>query len=827
MPVSQALPDKRLPRLNLLFAALALLFFISACSPIGGRGQDVVQDKSNFLVSGHFIGQTLTSTYAGLTGFRFYLVPREAGDGKILLSLYPSVKKEKLLAQASMPLAQVSQANFYAFQFSPIADSYLSSYYLELTVEGSGTVNIAIGYQNTYLDGSLYTDLQPNPYQLTFLPLYALKLAILGIAQEAVHWVGWLLALAFLILPGSALLRILAGDWYVRQPAGSRIALTAAAGLALYPILFLFAYLLKLSVGVFLAFIPGCLGGLYFLTLAWKQRGEIKKYRWARPAAADIAYLVAVLAIIFVRFWSVRTLALPLFGDSVHHTMIARLIIQNGGLFDSWQPWAEMQSFTYHFGLHTLIACLHWLTNLDPAQATLIMGQLLNILAVLALYPLALKVSGGSRWAGVFAILIAGALSPMPMFYTNWGRYTQLNGQVLLLGAMLLFWELFETQKPGWKLTLITGLIWGGLALTHYRVTIFATLSIPGLVLLYSGRPFRSGWTLRSVWRELWPRFRWMAGAGLLAGLIFLPWFWHIYGGGIFRAVSLQFTTPVAALNPDTLEANTPGPITGYLPMLVWLAMPIATAWGLWRRNREMLSVAIWTLAILLSANPAWFNLPGTNALPNFAIFIMAYVFAACLVGPAAAWIAEWIERSARLIGSLALILLVAATSVFGGVQRLHDIQPINFAMASWPDLRAAEWIRANTPADARFLVNAYLAYNDAMLVATDSGMWLDQIAGRKTTQPLMLYAYEKPPYPGYVAGYNQLVKTIQDKGWSAPETIQALLDRGVHYAFIGQRGGHANYGGPIAMDGAQMTASGRWKTIYHQDLVWVLELQP
>ncbi|MFN2280805.1 MAG: hypothetical protein ACK2TZ_03005, partial [Anaerolineales bacterium] len=73
-----------------------------------------------------------------------------------------------------------------------------------------------------------------------------------------------------------------------------------------------------------------------------------------------LALLFTIALIIAVRFWVIRSLDAPMWGDSYQHTMIAQLIVDHGGLFDSWQPYAEMTTFTYHFGFHSLVAVFHW-----------------------------------------------------------------------------------------------------------------------------------------------------------------------------------------------------------------------------------------------------------------------------------------------------------------------------------------------------------------------------------------------------------------------------------------------------------------------------------
>ena len=52
----------------------------------------------------------------------------------------------------------------------------------------------------------------------------------------------------------------------------------------------------------------------------------------------------------------------PLWGDSQQHSTIVQLILDHGGLFDDWAPYADIQSLTYHFGFHAFAASIAWLT---------------------------------------------------------------------------------------------------------------------------------------------------------------------------------------------------------------------------------------------------------------------------------------------------------------------------------------------------------------------------------------------------------------------------------------------------------------------------------
>jgi hypothetical protein len=645
--------------------------------------------------------------------------------------------------------------------------------------------------------------------------------------------------------------------------------LAAGLSLALYPLLLLWGNLIGLQLGPLYAWAPPLAG---LATLLWRNRD----WRPARLAAAwrawahspalwpDLALLIVIGLLAGVRFAAADAIDAPLWGDSYHHTLIAQLLVDHGGLFNSWQPYAEMQTLTYHFGFHTAAATLHWFSGLAPPQAIIWAGQLLNVLAVIALYPLAFRV-GGSRWAGVGALLLAGLLAPMPAYYVNWGRYTQLAGQAILPAAIYLIWAAVDnryesvaashrqTMNPGrsiaddgpttdhepqttdyeshgssWRFFILPWLALAGLGLAHYRVLIFVVFFFPALLLLQLGRQ-----RLRSLLAR-------MAVVAVGAGLLFLPWFIHVFAGRILAIFAIWLTTPATALPPATQEYNAAIDPQLVLPALVWLLLVFSLAWGLWRRDRGVALLGLWWLFVLLAVNPHWLSLPGTGALTNFALLIAAYIPVGVLLGAAFGWLVCAASGDRPMLGieprpssfdlrrRIALpigTMLLAALALWGATRRLGDLEIPQHALVTRPDLRAAAWIRANTPPDARFLVNAFFAFGDSSVVGSDGGWWLPLLSGRQTTLPPLLYVSEQAPRPDYYRWVTALPALLQQQPIDAPAVLDMLRQRGIAYVYIGQRQGRVNYAGSAVLQPQQMLDSAHFRPIYHEDRVWVFEV--
>lgn len=798
-------------------AGLLLILLIAGCSPIGGRGQTQAMDTSITLGNSGTAGQTFTATYAGLAGMRLYLEAVPNSQGSVTLKLYPAGQRDHEIARGELDAGQISGAGFVTIEFDrPLAGSAFQDYYLELSKSGEGEVRLGSAPANTYLEGGLYLNRRAQTRQIAFMPIYAPFDWAAGIVFESLRWLGWLALAAFaILLPGLALVQWTGCANDFAAGVMGRILLGIAPGFAVYPILFLLFWLLQISGGMFLAWAPGILAGLYLLVRYRRNlRGLSLKRALASVRPVDLAWVGCALAVVFSRFWAVRTLPLPMWGDSIHHSMITELIVRNGGLFASWQPFNDMSSLTYHFGFHVFSAVIHWIGGLPSPQSVLVAGQLLNILAVLSLSPLATRIAKGNPWAGVVAILVAGCLTSMPMFYTNWGRYTQLAGQVILPGAVLLLWRLCEVPQVRRLEVILTGAVWGGLALTHYRVMIFAVTAALPLLMLHPVVFKDRNRLLRIVF------------SGALAGLLFLPWFLHVYGSSVYQVLTGSLATAPANLTQAQQDYNAIGDLSRYLPPVIWGLTAISAAWGIAQRNKGVLLIAGWALLVVLAANPGWLGLPGSGILSNFAVFIAAYLFAACLIAAALAWLVDRLLQRRPVFLLWMVALLAIAVAILGTPARLRDIQPAAHALGTRADLRAFAWIRDNLPTDARFLVNSFSAYGDTIYVGSDGGWWLPQMTERKSSLPPMIYSSETSEDGELAERVNKIGDLVKFKGIRDAETLSVLAGDRIGYIYIGQQNGSVNDPGPKPLDPAILQADGRFELVYREDQVWIFKIR-
>ena len=804
-------------RFRSLVSLLVFALLLSGCSSLVDNDQgSAVPECQLVLEPGQTVGQTLVARHGGLAGVDLWLAPHEGAQGELILHLRsaPDLGTGSELAQSLRSGESLAASGFQRFSFSPIQASHGESYYAFLEYQGTGVLQVGCAGGDSYQDGAAYQSHAPLDAQLAFRLTYAAEGVLRDLVAAAIQGAGLLLlALVVFALPGYALLAWLWRGGHL--PWLSRLGLAVGLSVAIYPLLFLWADLLGIHLGALYAWLPIVAGALALLWRhrAWRPRqGWDALRRWLSSPAflPDLAAVLVLLLVFVTRLLVVRTLDAPLWGDSYQHTMIAQLLLDNRGLFSSWAPYAELQTLTYHFGFHSMVAVYSWVTGAAAPQSTIWVGQLLNALAVVVLYSYVFHMSK-RRWAGVAALLVAGLLLPMPMVYVNWGRYTQLAGQVILPVAMLLSAKALVAAKRDWRAVILTWIAVGGLSLTHFRVLVFYGIFVVAWALV----------SLRKVGlRHAIARVA-LLGSG--SALLFLPWFVRTWGGGILSNFQRQVTTMPSQLDTWTRQYNAIGDITSYMTMPLWLLLFLALGVGLWRRRSEVLLIAVWMGLLLLATNPHWLDLPGSGAISNFAIFIAVYIPAGLLLG---SWVVELPDRfyASRWVQAVLLLCVIALGGV-GFRSRLSDLQLRLHQLVTRPDVQAMSWIAENTSADARFLVNSFFAYGGTSIVGSDGGWWLPLLANRSSTLPPLNYGTEQGPYPEYVSWINELAAQLIEHGTDDPASLEMLRRHGVTHVYVGQRQGVVNSGGVVMLDPEALAASPHYTLLYHRDRVWIFEL--
>jgi len=607
-------------------------------------------------------------------------------------------------------------------------------------------------------------------------------------------WIEQAIALVFLfILPGWALLSLLCRD--IRLELGEKVGLSAGLSVSLYAVLFHFFSFFNIAPGPLYAWIPGSTAFCYIAILgilkANRRNAEAHKGSSEQHSASDCTgvrssqavFLVFTALLFLTRMLVIRNMTAPAWGDSVHHTIIVRLMLDHGGLFQSWAPYAPLESFTYHFGFHASASVWAWLTGASTVQAVLSCGQVLNMLAILALYPLARFLTGSSR-SGLGMMLVAGFLFPLPGYFVNWGRYTQLTGQIILPVAIwfiALLWTKKSRPRPG--LLIVITLIILALGLTHYRVTVLLITAAAALTLY-------GLWLFRQELKSWVIRIAHLTVCGATALLAFLPWILRFSESRLPAIFGIS-----AGYIPDgNFVSDLPiwGNTSFYFHDIFWIAALLGLAAAFLRRPILAVFVSLWFFLSFVLANPRFFGLPGNGFLSNEYLIFALYIPIALLLG----WLIGFVWKKAdiwttgRILFFVGLLVLLTA----GICIQLNIVDPF-FQMVMPEDLEAFQWIRSNTPRDARFLVNGFLAFNNSVIVGSDAGWWLPFFTQRKNNVPPVLYAREKLSPTVEREALKKIIMDIKTSRGD-PEVVHAVFCRErIGYVFLGEKHGSVGYG--------------------------------
>ena len=636
---------------------------------------------------------------------------------------------------------------------------------------------------------------------------------------------------ALLLLPGLALLRLC---WPTSLPSSERWPMAIGLSITVPPLLLLLSAPLGLRWNTWL-----CWGFLLLCmaVMAWPRPGERWTAAWHRrddwqPDRQHLLLIALTLAAMVARLGAARELPVGLLGDSYHHTMIAQLLVDNGGLFSSWEPYAQLSTFTYHFGFHSGVAWLNWLSGEPVTRGVVVFGQLQSALAAPMAYLLTRRTLGSSR-AGLWAALIVGFVSAMPAFYVNWGRYTQLAGQTSLPAVCVAWMALLEAatgreaRGPTVRLAALAALVTAGLALTHYRVAVFAACFVASYAVYIGVRHLRDRHALIRVVAYALP-------AALLALLLIVPWLLRLREGALLRIAGNFVATNIGSDGTNGLPplANIFALYAkGYLVALAALGILLL----LWRRQWRGLTLAGWAALVWLAANPYLIGLNGAGIITSFAVLIGSYLLLAPLAAAALDIAYEWAARSLSrryavhqedwsleqlsaghpLLARLAVLAgLVIVLWSLGWQSRLVTREYQLFTTA---DEQAMEWIERNLPPEATFFVNSFTAYGGSLYVGSDGGWWLPFMARRRSNLPPITYGSEAGEQPGYYRAVNTANAEILRHPLDTPAAAEALRAAGFGYLYDGPTAVGLPAGQHEYIDPALLAGSELYTLIYRQ----------
>jgi hypothetical protein len=564
-----------------------------------------------------------------------------------------------------------------------------------------------------------------------------------------------LLATLGIMLPGAA---VLAWQADRRRSGMENVALAFGLGIAAIAILALLGRIAGF------AFTAPALIAVELCAVAALAVGLIRRRPRLRFSPFLLAELAALAALTGLRFYQARSLALPAWVDSVHHTFLVRLFLEGGGIPADLQPWIP-GPFYYHYGFHAATAVFAALAGFSADRAVLIFGQILNAGAALAAYRLALAIRP-NRKPALLALALTGFAAQMPAYYLAWGRYTLLAGVILLALAAAEAVE-FAFRAPRRGAAVRLAVLTAGLLLTHYLAALLLAvflLVVGGYLLLEKSRRRRFGGLAAA------------AGAGTAIALPWLvPMLRHsTVGVGVDVIASQAAADAMYFANYAEYVAKLLGPARNYVFLAAGLLAALA---ALFRRGPARI-LAVWGLILAVQTLPWGLRIEPFR--PDH-LAIVLFLPAAVLAALGAGRLAGFLRR--RLPAAYPRLFLAGAALGFclAGIWQTRDIVPAGTVFADADDRAAVEWVSAFTPAGAVFLINT-APWQGGLYRGVDGGWWLTALAGRRALLPPMLYSFADRNYIGDV---NRLASEISTMKGCSDGFRELISQYGVTYIYV------------------------------------------
>jgi hypothetical protein len=642
-----------------------------------------------------------------------------------------------------------------------------------------------------------------------------------------------LATLALCLLPGMALLRWLWAGPLLPWP--ERLSSSFGLGIGLPALLLMLFHLLHLPWPGWMTFVYLALAAVALL-IPRRQSQPTMPLQTPTPLWVVVALIGLTITALLGRLYTISDLIVGANADAFHHTLIAQLLAEHNGLFTNWAPYAPLTTFTYHYGFHACVTFVYWLTGIPIPGLLPIVGQVFSAAAIPAIYTLTSRLTGRPA-AGVWAAVLIGFVNTQPAYYAFWSRYPLIASHILLIAILICWKQVVELPKIAPRLILLTGIACASLAHTHYQTTLLAALLIGSAlaVMLVRTTTLPEATTLLAR----------VALIGLVALILAAPWLANTIAGNLDRNV---------AFNSDRQsgEVFAGVPLPPLVPFYLKGTIVLLALGGLFlalrQRNWRTVMLAIWALLSLASVLPYLFGLPGTGTVePSVApltLYLMIGPLAGYLLGSILTFVGPVPKPSApkwwRILqtnGPIALALVAVVLISAWGIGWQRSLVPLYARMVMPADQQAMVWVQANTPSNARFLVNSHPLYGGLMLVGTDAGWWLPLLANRQVSVPPLTYGSELSAQPEFAQQTQRLAEYLRRGPLSdgrgrtinaaRSDAIPVLQAAGITYVYLGAQPmqGPGTFTNVDRIDPKSLRASPNFRLVYDAGGVTIFEL--
>lgn len=617
------------------------------------------------------------------------------------------------------------------------------------------------------------------------------------------EFLGFLLSVVYFQGLGSGILSVLAG--HLEIDATDHMALVIALSCGAWPIIFL--WLSTLGIDTNPLVVHGVLLAGWAVALGRWLLNKQQHLNLAKQYLRETAPVLVILSLVGIAsFMSVREAVTGMGTDSYHHSLIVQMMLELGHIPASFAPYAPTQSFTYHFGFHTIATLLAHLSGLASYQVVPLLGQLFIPFASIGVYFLA-HAALKNKPAAWVAALAVGLFSAFPSFYVVWGRYTQLTGLILALFFLGLAFHCANLELK-WKNIVMVGLVSAGLSLVHYRATFIAVI---GWVSFFAVWFFLHNQKAAFIKRTL----LFYVPVIVLALVFVLPWLLRIVQfSGVGVSPGLTGDVFGIGVRTDNLFyfIALPGRVVQSPLNLVFNLLAVVGAiWGIFRPDRSIFFAGLWFFLMVAVSGPRF----GGAYLDTGTIAISLFAPLSIMLGFLVANILKHHIAQTRVARVLAGVGFIAML-LYGIVHNSGFLNLSRDSLVFRSDMRAMAWISENTPENAAFYVNTnQVGFWREMIIAPDAGYWIPLLAKRATmVLPMASYAerFQDQETIARVVAWTRLFGDV-----SLDESIDIMKKSGFNYIYIGERGGR--------LDPQVLIDSGKFVVAYQDEKVFVLRI--
>ncbi|MCS6906378.1 MAG: hypothetical protein RML93_00685 [Anaerolineales bacterium] len=764
-------------------------------------------DLVHVLQDNELASQTLLLKEASLSKLVLWASPATPPPpgARLTLTLFDLNQTPRYLLSLSQPLSDCREQRCI---FTFPENQYIPGGKYAIVLESDAPVYLWGSLLDSYSQGSFSLNNQPRSADLGFSLEY--RYTFQSFWLDSLNFIRNLDLLvptvALLLTPGTLLLKLIRFPFpYDRSLS---VYLILSTSLAAIPLWMAWTGFLQIRwQGGLARFLTYVIFSLLVLVSIRNRRSWLAKIH-----LVDLLLLLIFFLALAVRLLMSRNLVAPAWVDSVHHALITRLILENGTYPASYEPYFFSTTTSYHSGFHANLALFTWLSALPLPLAMLVFGQILNALSVYSAYAFTLAFYP-NRYAGLFSATLVAFLSPMPAYYTSWGRYTHLCGLLVLPASIYLFRRNLPSDyplssRPSIPTLVAISVVFAGLVIIHYRVSYFALLLLGLSALEKLLRPSSQSRRVRS--------FHLFLEAGLIGLMVLvfsLPWLPKAWATLILPKIS-AWNRPPPVL--ETLPINLLTPALGKIVLgLAGLGLALETI----RRSRGGLTLALWVVLCYATVYLSHFLSIGVGFLNMTAVTISLYLPLAALGGHGLHRLCFWVyhlpaklKRPWVLTASLLTFILLAA--FLGGRSLLPLLNPRTFLVRG-DDLTAMEFIVSTTSPHQKFLIQPFL-WGYGLYAGSDGGAWIPAMAQRTTIPPPVIFALSEDN--AQVQRLNQISQKVLERPRDASAIAQIMRENGLQYLYLGAKGG--------SISPWEISQSPHFRLIYHKERVFIFELR-